>query len=37
MAALIRQANGGYEMTNKPQVKKERRHGGREEEEGKKI
>ena len=25
MAALIRQANSGYELTNKPKIKKERR------------
>ena len=35
MAALIRQANSGYEMANKPQIKKkkkkEEKNGGRKE------
>ena len=31
MAALTRHANSGYEMANKPQIKKRRRYTGREE------
>ena len=35
MAALIRQANSGYELANKPKMKKRKTYGGREERENK--
>ena len=35
MAALIRQANSGYELVNKPKIKKRKTYGGREERENK--
>ena len=34
MAALIRQANSGYELANKPKIKR-KTYGGREERENK--